>query len=78
MGTLVSYEENKVLTYHFKLFYLNEEDDEGYEEAAGDPDVNKLEVGCFRDGLIDALVHGVHDQHHRQGQPDPHILGVQC
>ena len=32
-----------------------------------------LEVGRLRDGLVDALVHGVHDQHDRQRQPDAHV-----
>ncbi len=52
---------------------MYEEDDEGDEEAAADPNVDELEVGSLRDGLVDALVHGVHDQHDRQRKPDAHV-----
>ena len=52
---------------------MNEEDDERDEEAAADPDVDELEVGGLGDGLVDALVHGVHDQHDRQRKSDAHV-----
>ena len=37
------------------------------------PDVNELEVCRLGYGLIDALVHGVHHQHHRQRQSNCHV-----
>jgi len=37
------------------------------------PDVDKLEVSGLGDGLIDALVHGVHDEHDSQWEPDSHV-----
>ena len=33
-----------------------------------------LEVGRLRDGLVDALVHGVHDEHDGQGKSDGKLV----
>jgi hypothetical protein len=35
--------------------YLDEENDEGHDEAEDEPQVDELEVGRLRDGVIHAL-----------------------
>jgi hypothetical protein len=37
------------------------------------PYVDKLEVGGLGDGLVDALIHGVHDEHHGQRESNGHV-----
>ena len=53
---------------------FDHEGDEGYEETKDQPEVDHLEVSRPREGVVDALVHGVHDEHDGQGKSDGKLV----